>query len=441
MTELKKHLTINLEGPFKPGDSFVHLKRKRVITNDGLWITPGDAHLKKLLELTGLHWSSTGRDTPQTKDLSSIQEAEPLSPEDGTLFRSITGILMYLANDRPDVQYTVNELACAMAKPSRQALEAAKHLVRYLLKTKDFGIFFSNTWEDTDQPTVWTDTVTGQGTSRRDVQELRSMHLCDCLLYSYTRRHTVVAQSSAEAELYATASGVSEGILLRKVLAFFGYTVGLQTITDSSANNAVSHRLGVGKIRHLETKVLWLQDLVYDGRLVMRWIRGQQNPADLGTKVLQKKRIQELCKMAGIGPLNDSVGVRSITAGSHPANWEGIPIGKLLALATLVSQVPGIRGTELVVPDHTTSIWTMESLLLGFLILLVLVWFGIWGLCYLCGKKQAQKIQMKLTLYKGKDSTRIHLRKDCRALKNSTTVQEWPVCQFCTEAWLQPKVD
>ena len=364
-----------------------------------------------------------------------------MSPEDGTLFRSITGILMYLANDRPDVQYTVNELACAMAKPSRQALEAAKHLVRYLLKTKDFGIFFSNTWEDTDQLTVWTDSDwAGDKQTRRS---RTAVHLWwgDCLLYSYTRRQTVVAQSSAEAELYATASGVSEGILLRKVLAFFGYTVGLQTITDSSANNAVSHRLGVGKIRHLETKVLWLQDLVYDGRLVMRWIRGQQNPADLGTKVLQKKRIQELCKMAGIGPLNDSVGVRSITAGSHPANWEGIPIGKLLALATLVSQVPGIRGTELVVPDHTTSIWTMESLLLGFLILLVLVWFGIWGLCYLCGKKQAQKIQMKLTLYKGKDSTRIHLRKDCRALKNSTTVQEWQVCQFCTEAWLQPKVD
>ena len=99
--------------------------------------------------------------------------------------------------------------------------------------------------------------------------------------------------------------------------------------------------------------------------------------------------------MAGIGPLNDSVGVRSITAGNHPANWEGICIRKLLALATLVSQVPGIRGTEFVVPDHTTSIWTMESLLLGFLILLVLVWFGIWGLCYLWGKKQAQKIQMK----------------------------------------------
>ena len=44
---------------------------------------------------------------------------------------------------------------------------------------------------------------------------------------SYTRRQTVVALSSAEAELYATAAGVSEAILLRKVSTFFGYVVGL----------------------------------------------------------------------------------------------------------------------------------------------------------------------------------------------------------------------
>lgn len=91
------------------------------------------------------------------------------------------------------------------------------------------------------------------------------------------------SSASAEAELYATASGVSEGIVLRKVLAFFGCTIGLHAVTDSSANNAVGYRLGVGKIRHLETKVLWIRDLVYDGRLVMQWIKGQQNPADLGS--------------------------------------------------------------------------------------------------------------------------------------------------------------
>ena len=119
---------------------------------------------------------------------------------------------------------------------------------------------------------------------------------------------------------------MSEGILLRKVLEFVGHTVGLRAITDSSANNAVSHRLGVGKIRHLETKVLWLQDLVYDGRLVMSWIKGQQNRADLGTKVLQKRRIEELRGMIGLGPINTEK-IRSITF--DRTSWSDMPVGKI----------------------------------------------------------------------------------------------------------------
>lgn len=126
------------------------------------------------------------------------------------------------------------------------------------------------------------------------------IYVGDCLLYSYTRRQTVIAQSSAEAEFYATASGVSEAILLRKVLAFFGLPLGLRVLTDSAANNAMAHRLGVGKVRHLETKVLWLQQLVYQGLLTMTWRAGRFNNADLGTKVLQKARFLELVEKAGL---------------------------------------------------------------------------------------------------------------------------------------------
>eukprot|EP00435_Cladocopium_sp_Y103_P063025 s292_g24.t1 len=100
---------------------------------------------------------STGRDTPQTKDLSSVVDSPELSQEDVTLYRRITGILMYLATDRPDVQFTVNELASAMSKPTKAALEASKHLTRYLLKTKDYGIYFPSDWDGADDLLVYTD--------------------------------------------------------------------------------------------------------------------------------------------------------------------------------------------------------------------------------------------------------------------------------------------
>ena len=445
MCELKKFLTLSLEGPFTVGDSLVHLKRKRVITEDGVWI---DSHLKKLLELTGLNWKSTGRETPQTKDLTA-SEGTDLSPEDSTLCRSIIGILMYLASDRPDIQFTVNELAGTMSKPTKESLEVAKHLTRYLLKPREYGLFFTQSWNDSDDLVIWSDPDWAGDKKARKSRTAAHLMWGGCLLYSYTRRQTVVAQSSAEAELYATASGVSEGILLRKVLEFVGHTVGLRAITDSSANNAVSHRLGVGKIRHLETKVLWLQDLVYDGRLVMSWIKGQQNQADLGTKVLQKRRIEELCGMIGLGPINAEK-VRSITF--DRTSWSDIPVGKIIALATVLSKVPlgqGAKTGELVATSNLPS--SFKANLQGwgtnyFLILFVLAWILsvlICGWIMSCFFKCEVLVAppRDVVYYKAPTSRVVHLKRSCQSLKHSKNIEEWKMCAHCLAAWLRSKND
>ena len=145
-------------------------------------------------------------------------------------------------------------------------------------------------------------------TDRQSRKSKSAVHIYvgNCLLYSFTRRQTVIAQSSGEAEYYATASGVSEGLLIRKILAFFTSVLGLRAVTDSAANNSMAHRLGVGRIRHLETKALWLQQLVYRGLLTMSWSPGKYNNSDLGTKLLQKARFQELVQKAGLRDMEEN---------------------------------------------------------------------------------------------------------------------------------------
>ncbi len=183
-----------------------------------------------------------------------------------------------------------------MSKPIQRGWESAKHLVRYLLKTEDYALFFGREGDNCDDVTIMTDSDWAIDQQNRKSKSAVHIYVVDCLLYSYTRRQTVIAQSSADAEFYATASGVSEGILLRKVLAFFGLPLGLRVLTDSAANNAMAHRLGVDKVR----KVLWLQQLVYRGLLTMTWRAGRFNNADLRTKVLQKARFLELVEKAGL---------------------------------------------------------------------------------------------------------------------------------------------
>ena len=62
--------------------------------------------------------------------------------------------------------------------------------------------------------------------------------------------------------------------------------------TDSSAAKSFVSRRGLGKMRHLEIRDLWLQKEVRDGLVEVSKIPGDQNPADLMTKVLGIKVIQ-----------------------------------------------------------------------------------------------------------------------------------------------------
>eukprot|EP00973_Karenia_brevis_P039775 5489301-Karenia_brevis.AAC.1 len=46
-------------------------------------------------------------------------------------------------------------------------------------------------------------------------------------------------------------------------------------------------------MRHLEIRDLWLQKEVHDGKLVVHKVPGEENPADLMTKILGNKDIDK----------------------------------------------------------------------------------------------------------------------------------------------------
>lgn len=58
---------------------------------------------------------------------------------------------------------------------------------------------------------------------------------------------------------------------------------------DSSAARSTLARSGAGRVRHLDAKVLWVQDMVACGRAAaVRCVPGEMNCSDIGTKPLQR---------------------------------------------------------------------------------------------------------------------------------------------------------
>ena len=80
-------------------------------------------------------------------------------------------------------------------------------------------------------------------------------------LYSFSRRQSVIATSFGMAEFYAGCATAEEMLLARDVLMFFGCQVEASLHMDSAAARGIFRREGVGKVRSLEVRTLWLQQV------------------------------------------------------------------------------------------------------------------------------------------------------------------------------------
>ena len=93
------------------------------------------------------------------------------------------------------------------------------------------------------------------------------------------------ALSSGEAEFVAVVKAGSMALGVRSLLRDMGLDLKKLVLhTDSSAALGMCKRAGLGRVRHLDTRVLWLQTFVRDGTFILRKIKGTENSADLGTK-------------------------------------------------------------------------------------------------------------------------------------------------------------
>ena len=59
---------------------------------------------------------------------------------DVTMYHHMIGSLMYLTNMRPDICFDVNTLSQYLTDPRHVHLTSAKHILRYLKGTVDYGL-------------------------------------------------------------------------------------------------------------------------------------------------------------------------------------------------------------------------------------------------------------------------------------------------------------
>ena len=80
-----------------------------------------------------------GHDHTYASNMKLLSDASSKAV-DATMYRHMIGSLMYLMNTRPDICFTMNNLSQFLTDPRHVHLIAAKHILRYLKGTVDYGL-------------------------------------------------------------------------------------------------------------------------------------------------------------------------------------------------------------------------------------------------------------------------------------------------------------
>ena len=220
---------------------------------------------------------------------------------DATLYRKVVATLNFMAQDRPDIIFSVNRATMKMANPSPEDWIPVKRILRYLRGRPDCKIRYC--WQD--PPT----TITGYSDSdwatcvtTRKSTSGGAVYLGAHLIRCYSKRQASIALSSGEAELYAINLAAREVLGISQLAAESGHDLRLQLYTDATAVIGMVHRSGVGRLKHVSVQSLWLQDLVGSGQIAIDKIPRERNVADYLTKHWDARNsymLQWLCGGSG----------------------------------------------------------------------------------------------------------------------------------------------
>ena len=246
---------------------------------------------------------------------SSSPDSELLPATLAAEYRSLVGTAMYLAQERYDLQYTTKTLASCLQNPTKAAWVLLGRLVGYLRFSGEFGLKMNKTKKgatfveaslgvceekERNQLEVYSDSDwSGGGDMKSTSSAVHTMN--GIIVHSTSRSQKCISLSSTEAEWYTASASVCDGYYLHNIVEFItdGCCDTLVLHTDNSAVRMLSLKFGVGRLRHIRGRMLWLQEKMSLHELIIRQVPTLENVADLNTKGHGKHRFLCLLYMFG----------------------------------------------------------------------------------------------------------------------------------------------
>ena len=229
----------------------------------GGWEFEGDPKHARLLAQEWNMEHCKGVQTPSTKEgRERLGVGELLADAEATRVRRAIARLNYMSLDRVDLAVAARAASQHMSAPREGTIPYVKRVIRYLKTYPRCVSQYKTHWGE--QPlTIVTDSVWAGDLDHRRSCSGGLILLGDALISHWSKTQASVALSSGEAELNSTVKGLSEGLGVWQLInEIWGVEVPISVLGDSSACRGMLLRHGAGRVKHLSTKQLWVQEAV-----------------------------------------------------------------------------------------------------------------------------------------------------------------------------------
>ena len=242
---------------------------------------------------------SSSKISSATSDLQELAQDVP--------YRQAIGSLMYLMiGTRPDIGYAVGKLSQYCEKPLKSHWSSVKRVLRYIKGTRNVGIQYDG--RESMKPIGYCDSDWAGCLETRKSTEGTVFLLAGGAVFWSSKKQSVIATSSCEAEYIATCSATKTAIWLSNMLNGILGTTSHSPITvhvDNQGCIGMAHNESINaRNKHIDIRYHFVRHAVKNNQVILLHCPGTDQPADPLTKPLGRIKFKELCDKIGLKESN-----------------------------------------------------------------------------------------------------------------------------------------
>jgi hypothetical protein len=235
-----------------------------------------------------------------------IEQNHKLSSESGETvdkekYQRLVGRLIYLSHTRPDIAFAVSVVSQFMNNPKSHHMDAVMRIIRYLKSCPGRGLLYKS--HGHLQVECYTDADWAGSVDDRRSTSGYCTFVGGNLATWRSKKQSVVARSSAEAEFRSMAHGICEILWLKIILLELGLFQAkpLMLYCDNKAALDIAHNpVQHSRTKHIEIDRHFIKEKLEQGIICMPYVSSSNQIADILTKGLSEKVFSSLCYKMGL---------------------------------------------------------------------------------------------------------------------------------------------